>query len=185
MTVLYLKPVSGLANRLRTIASARVEARRTGRRMQVLWERDHALNCNFRDLFQPPEDFAVTDYCRGVPEPLLPAVRALWPTSRRQADSAPHRWLRRRLAPGLAKEDFNIKVEKDTLSISAKKETAPVEGENVKVREFAYTSFARNFTLPKTVNAEAIEARYENGILFLSIPKKEEALPQVRQIEVG
>jgi len=88
-------------------------------------------------------------------------------------------------APGLAKEDFNIKVEKDTLSISAKKETAPVEGENVKVREFAYTSFARNFTLPKTVNAEAIEARYENGILFLSIPKKEEALPQVRQIEVG
>jgi len=88
-------------------------------------------------------------------------------------------------APGLNKEDFNIKLEKDTLSISAKKETTTVEGEKVKVREFAYSSFQRNFNLPKTVNAEAIEARYENGVLFLTLPKKEEALPKVQQISVG
>ena len=88
-------------------------------------------------------------------------------------------------APGLHKEDFSIKVEKDTLSVSAKKESAVVEGEKIKVREFAYTSFQRNFTLPKTVNAESIEARYDNGVLFLTVPKKEEAQPQVRQIEVG
>lgn len=87
--------------------------------------------------------------------------------------------------PGLNKEDFAIKVEKDTLSISAKKETSTVEGEKVKVREFAYTSFQRHFTLPKTVDAEAIEARYENGVLFLTVPKKEEALPKTRQITVG
>ncbi|WP_373550127.1 Hsp20/alpha crystallin family protein [Haliscomenobacter sp.] len=88
-------------------------------------------------------------------------------------------------APGLNKEDFNIKVEKDTLSISAKKESATVEGEKVKVREFAYSSFQRNFTLPKTVNAEAIEARYENGVLFLTVPKQEEAQPKSRQITIG
>ncbi len=98
---LYLKPVSGLANRLRTIASARVEARRLGRPLQVLWERDEALNCDYQDLLLAPEDFRVRDYCRGVPDRLLPAVRALWPTSRRQAASAPHAWLRRALAPGL------------------------------------------------------------------------------------
>lgn len=98
---LYLKPVSGLANRLRTIASARVEARRLGRPLQVLWERDAALNCDYQDLLLPPEDFRVHDYCRGVPDRLLPAVRALWPTSRRQAGSAPHAWLRRCLAPQL------------------------------------------------------------------------------------
>lgn len=88
-------------------------------------------------------------------------------------------------APGLNKEDFNIQVEKDTLSISAKKESTAVEGEKVKVREFAYTSFQRNFNLPKTVNAEAIEARYENGVLSLTLPKKEEALPKSRQINIG
>ena len=88
-------------------------------------------------------------------------------------------------APGLNKEDFNIKVEKDTLSISAKKETSTVEGEKVKVREFAYTSFQRNFNLPKTVDAEAIEARYENGVLSVTLPKKEEALPKAHQITVG
>lgn len=88
-------------------------------------------------------------------------------------------------APGLNKEDFNIKVEKDTLSISAKKESTTVEGEKVKVREFAYTSFQRNFTLPKTVDTEAIEARYDNGVLVLTLPKKEEALPKSRQITIG
>ena len=88
-------------------------------------------------------------------------------------------------APGLNKEDFDIKVEKDTLSISAKKESTTVEGEKVKVREFAYTSFQRNFTLPKTVDAEAIEARYDNGVLVLTVPKKEEALPKSRQITIG
>ena len=88
-------------------------------------------------------------------------------------------------APGLAKEDFNIKVEKDTLSISVKKENNAVEGEKVKVREFAFTSFQRNFNLPKTVNAEGIEARYENGVLFLTVPKTAEVLPNARQIEVG
>lgn len=88
-------------------------------------------------------------------------------------------------APGLTKEDFNIKVEKDTLSISAKKESTTVEGEKVKVREFAYTSFQRHFNLPKTVDAAAIEARYENGVLSLTVPKKEEALPKTHQITVG
>ena len=85
----------------------------------------------------------------------------------------------------MKKEDLNIKLEKDTLSISAKKETTTVEGEKVKVREFAYSSFQRNFTLPKTVDAETIEARYDNGVLVLTVPKKEEALPKSRQIAIG
>lgn len=79
-------------------------------------------------------------------------------------------------APGLNKEDFKISIEKDQLIITAKKETK--EGETTEKysrREFNFTSFKRSFYLPETVNGEAIAANYENGILTLTLPKKEEA----------
>lgn len=89
-------------------------------------------------------------------------------------------------APGLEKEDFNISLEKDRLTISVEKEKkAEVEGEKITRREFNYTTFSRSFNLPKDVNVQAIGAQYENGVLVLTLPKKEEAkeLP-ARAIEV-
>ncbi len=89
-------------------------------------------------------------------------------------------------APGLGKEDFKVELEQNRLTISAEKQSEKVEGENLRMREFAYNSFKRSFTLPKTVDGERIEAKYEQGVLSLVLPKKEEALPKpARTIEIG
>ena len=84
-------------------------------------------------------------------------------------------------APGMSKEDFRLELDGTTLTItSEKKEEHEVnEGERYTRREFAYQSFQRSFQLPKeVVDAEKIQARYENGVLRLVIPKKEEARPK-------
>lgn len=79
-------------------------------------------------------------------------------------------------APGLKKEDFNIDVDGNMLTISSSKEEKKEEKEARYTRkEYSYSSFERSFTLPDEVNKEKIEARYENGLLKLVLPKKEEA----------
>ena len=92
-------------------------------------------------------------------------------------------------APGLAKEDFEVKVDKDLLTISAAKKTEGSEEnkeERYTRREFSYFEFKRSFHLPETVDTNNIKATYENGVLNLSIEKKPEAKPQpVRVIEIG
>ena len=85
------------------------------------------------------------------------------------------------VAPGLAKEDFKVNLEKGLLTISFEKKN---EAENKEYkthrREFSATSFKRSFTVDDKVNAEAIQAKYDNGVLKLFLPKKEEvkALPK-------
>jgi len=77
--------------------------------------------------------------------------------------------------PGLKKEDFSISVEKNILTVSAeKKEEKEVEDKKYSKREFNYTSFSRSFTLPENIDEESIDAKYENGILSISLNKKEE-----------
>lgn len=90
-------------------------------------------------------------------------------------------------APGLDKGNFEVKVDNDLLTISAKKEMKEEEtNEKYTRREFSLTGFNRNFHLPETVDASAISANYENGILHVVLAKKEEAKPQPAQlIKVG
>ncbi|NOY96234.1 MAG: Hsp20/alpha crystallin family protein [Chlorobi bacterium] len=91
-------------------------------------------------------------------------------------------------APGLEKSDFKIELNNDVLTISSEKkvEDETKEGEQFTKREFSYQSFSRSFTLPVTANNEKISAKYENGILTVSIPKKEEAKPKpVKQIAIS
>lgn len=90
-------------------------------------------------------------------------------------------------APGLDKKDFKIELNNSVLTISSEKkvENETKEGQQFTRREFSYQSFSRSFTLPETVEGEKIGAKYENGILSVSIPKKEEAKPKpVKQIEI-
>ncbi len=89
--------------------------------------------------------------------------------------------------PGKKKEDFNVEVEKDVLTISMETKTEDEKtDENYTRKEFSYTSFKRSFTLPETVDSEKIKAVYKDGILSFSLPKKEEALPKPkRMIEIG
>ncbi len=80
-------------------------------------------------------------------------------------------------APGLAKDDFKVKIEKDHLIVSSQKEVENEEVEEGKYtrREFNYTSFSRSFYIPKEVNRNEISANYDNGILTVTLLKKEEA----------
>jgi HSP20 family protein len=91
-------------------------------------------------------------------------------------------------APSFEKEDFNIELNNDVLIISSEKkvENETKEDERFTKREFSYQSFSRSFTLPLTVEREKISAKYENGILKIVIPKKEEAKPKpIKQIAIS
>ena len=81
-------------------------------------------------------------------------------------------------APGMEKKDFKIELDGNTLTISSEKQDQREEkdGENYNRKEFNYQSFYRSFHLPKdVVDADKIKAKYDNGILMLEIPKREEA----------
>jgi len=91
-------------------------------------------------------------------------------------------------APGFVKTDFSIELNHDFLTISSEKkvENETREGQQFARREFSYQSFSRSFTLPNTADSEKIKAKYDNGILRVSIPKKEEAKPKpAKQIAIS
>ena len=87
-------------------------------------------------------------------------------------------------APGKKKEDFIIDLENDLLTISAefKSENQTEEQGKYTRREFSFSSFKRSFTLPDTVKDDDIKASYEDGILRIRLPKKEEALPKPKRM---
>jgi len=87
--------------------------------------------------------------------------------------------------PGLKKEDFKINLEKDVLSISADvKQESNTESIKVNRREFGFYSFKRSFNLPDLIDHSNIEAKYQDGILSLTIAKKEEEIVKTRVIEI-
>jgi HSP20 family protein len=79
-------------------------------------------------------------------------------------------------APELKKEYFNIAVDGNMLIISSEKEEKKEKIDKKFTRkEYSYSSFSRSFTLPEEINKENIEAKYEDGVLNISLPRKEEA----------
>lgn len=87
--------------------------------------------------------------------------------------------------PGRNKEDFNVAVDKGLLTISyEKKEEAKNEDVKVVRREFNFQSFKRSFTVDEKINTEAIQAKYENGLLKLLLPKKAEQQQPVKTINI-
>ena len=85
--------------------------------------------------------------------------------------------------PGVAREDLDISLEDSVLTIKGERAISTVEtGENYRRKERAHGSFVRQFTLPDTVNAEAIIASITNGVLEIGIPKQEK--PEPRKITV-
>jgi len=83
-------------------------------------------------------------------------------------------------APGFEKSDFKIELNNDLLTVSSEKKlnNEVKDGERITKQEFSYQSFSRSFTLPELVDEEKISAKYDNGILSISIPKKEAAKPK-------
>ncbi len=88
-------------------------------------------------------------------------------------------------APGRDKADFKINVNNGLLTISydKKEETEQKDYKTIR-REFSYRSFKRSFTIDDTINADAIEARYDNGVLKLLLPKKEEVKLSPKEISI-
>jgi HSP20 family protein len=88
-------------------------------------------------------------------------------------------------APGLQKTDFQIKVEKDVLSIATEvKNESETKTENYKRKEFSYQAFKRSFTLPENVNVESISAEYKDGILHVTLAKNEKEKEALKVVEV-
>ena len=88
--------------------------------------------------------------------------------------------------PGRNKEDFKITVDKNILTVSFdKKEENKDENKKQIKKEFGLQSFKRSFTLDEKVVSENIAAKYENGLLVLSLPKKEEVKVEAKQISVN
>ncbi|MCB7480862.1 Hsp20/alpha crystallin family protein [Christiangramia sediminis] len=88
-------------------------------------------------------------------------------------------------APGKAKEDFNIELDNDVLTISSeeKKEVDSTDKYGRFTRkEFSYSNFKRAFSLPDSVDSTKISAAYKNGVLEIALPKKEEAKVQAKRL---
>ncbi|HKJ51431.1 MAG TPA: Hsp20/alpha crystallin family protein [Gammaproteobacteria bacterium] len=89
--------------------------------------------------------------------------------------------------PGVDKKDIDVKLENGVLSIRGEKQVEKETGKDTRHhrRERFYGTFARSFTLPDAVNADAVDASYRDGVLSLHIPKKEEAKPRAIDIKVN
>jgi HSP20 family protein len=88
-------------------------------------------------------------------------------------------------APGLKKDDFKIHVDGNVLSVSVEQQKEnEVKQKKFNKREYSYSSFVRSFTLPEGADDARIEAEYADGVLKISLPKKEEAKSVSRQIEI-
>lgn len=90
------------------------------------------------------------------------------------------------IAPGLKKDDFNISIEKNVLSITFEKKEEKIESSDKLIRnEYQFRSFKRNFTLTEKINAAGITAGYTDGILSITLPKAEPAAPSVKKIDIA
>ena len=88
-------------------------------------------------------------------------------------------------APGRAKEDFQLSVDKGQLTIAfEKKEEANTEEYKTVRKEFSFKSFKRSFNLDDRIDTNGIQAKYENGVLKLLLPKKEQEKESTKQISV-
>lgn len=126
------------------------------------------FNPLYNDFFAPSMQDSATQ---------IPAVNILESEEKFQIELA---------APGLVKEDFNIKLEKDVLHISTSKKAEEVkEGTTYTRKEFSFNSFKRSFNLPEIADQEQISAEYKDGILTVGIAKKKESMPQVKEIKIS
>ena len=88
--------------------------------------------------------------------------------------------------PGLNKDEIQIDLKDNTLTLKGEKKFEEKVSKDNYIRvERAYGSFVRSFTLPQNVDPEKIKAKYKEGILEMTIPKKEEAKPKQIKVELS
>ncbi len=89
------------------------------------------------------------------------------------------------IAPGFNKEDFKIDMDKDLMTISVQKKEEESKDQKQIRREYTFKPFKRSFTIDKNIDTENISAQYNNGVLTLNLPTKQEVKQPVKQIIIN
>ncbi|HYO54274.1 Hsp20/alpha crystallin family protein, partial [Archangium sp.] len=87
--------------------------------------------------------------------------------------------------PGHDPKSIEVKVENDTLTLKSERKVERSDKDGARRLERSFGVYARSFVLPRTVDASRVEARYENGVLTLTVPRREEARPRVVEVKVN
>lgn len=85
------------------------------------------------------------------------------------------------VAPGLKKEDLQVEVEKDVLSIASEAEGKTEETGRYTRKEYNFASFRRTFSIPESVDSKKIDALYSEGVLTVTLPKRKEAVQEPKK----
>ncbi len=89
-------------------------------------------------------------------------------------------------APGLKKDNFKIEVDNNKLTISSEVSSEKINSNvNFTRKEFDFSSFTRTFALSDNINTDAIKATYKNGVLSITLPKKEEKKDIKKMVEIS
>ena len=87
--------------------------------------------------------------------------------------------------PGHDPKSIEVKVENDTLSLRSERKVERSDQDGARRLERSFGVYARSFVLPRTVDASKVEARYENGVLTLTLPRRDESRPRVVEVKVN
>ena len=135
-----------------------------------LIKRDFPMMANFTDFFD--DDWLQARFARDW----TPAINVVENEDNYEIEVA---------APGMKKKDFNVSIENGVLTVHGRAEKEEEEkGKNFTRREFSTRSFTKSFTLPENVDEEAMKARYDDGILHLTIGKTEKVLPPKKEVHI-
>ncbi len=143
-----------------------------------MWTRWHEIDRMFNamDLLRQGMNRVPADYGRFV---TLPAAwEAVQVTPRTNLYDAGDHLEMRIEVPGMVKEDLDVKLQGNYLEISGARKSDAPEGYTAHRVERGSSAFTRSFTLPADVDASKVEARLANGLLTLTLPKLEAAMPK-------
>jgi len=87
--------------------------------------------------------------------------------------------------PEISLKDVDIRLDNDTLTVKGERKFEPAQGKGYHRIERSYGTFARSFTLPNMVDTERVRADYRNGVLTVTLPKKDVAKPRTIRVEVS
>lgn len=136
----------------------------------------------FTDFFSDVDRFFENDLFRMPAQIGRQLMRSMPATNIRESEKE---YTIELAAPGMTKDDFEIDVDEGMLTISSQKEEDTTSEEhNFTRREYNYSSFSRSFRLPDGVNGDEIKARYEEGVLKIAVPKREDTTANRKRVNI-
>ncbi len=142
------------------------------------------MNKNFKfPFFNPEVEQAVQDFIKSWNVENTKDFGWSWTRPLANVEETENQFQIFLAAPGLLKADFKLTLEKDILTVSVDK-NKPETTAQKRMTEYSYFKFSRSFKISAEVNQQAISAGYENGVLTLTLPKKEEAVSGPKTINI-